>query len=105
MFTQHRLATLAVTAIGAAAVGLAAVGAAAGASANTVDDNFLAQISSHGITYDSAQDAVGAGRDVCRELGTGKTGTQIEQEFTHLSPSSAAFFVSAAVNSYCPVYA
>jgi hypothetical protein len=104
MFTYHRLTTLAITAIAAAAVGSAALGTAGSAAANTVDDTFLAQISNHGITYDSAQDAVDAGREVCQELAAGKSGSQIESEFTHLSPSSAAFFVSTAVKTYCPQY-
>lgn len=104
MFTHHRLTTTAITAIGAVAVGLAALGTAGSAAANTVDDNFLTQLNTHGITYDSAQDAVDAGREVCQELAVGKTGSQIQSEFTHLSPSSAAFFISTSVKSYCPQY-
>ena len=104
MSIYHRLTTIAITAIGAAAVGLATLGTAGSAAANTVDDNFLAQLMSHGITYDSAQDALDAGREVCQELAAGKAGSQIQSEFTHLSPSSAAFFVSTAARSYCPQY-
>jgi hypothetical protein len=94
------------TAIGAAAVGLAITTAGA-AAAGTVDDAFVAQMSSHGIAFGSPQRAVNQGHRVCTELGAGKNAAVVALEamdWAHLTPRQAGYFVGAAAKAYCPQF-
>jgi len=107
MIVRHRITTWAVTSLGAAAVGLA-MATAGHAAASSVDDTFLAQISSAGIAFSSAQGAVSDGHQVCDELGDGGTGVSVATEImanTDLTTRQAATFVVAAAGAYCPQYA
>jgi hypothetical protein len=97
--------TAAVTAaIGAAAVGLATVGLA---TAGTVDDAFLAQMKSQGISFGSPQQAVNQGHQVCTELAVGKNAAVVAIATigrAHLTPRQAGYFVGAAAKAYCPQF-
>jgi Protein of unknown function (DUF732) len=104
MFSR-RITTFATTAIGAAAIGLAAVAAAGTAAASTTDDTFVAQIKDLGINFSSPQELVRQGHQVCKELASGKTGTDVANEVlsqTDLSTKQAAYFVVDATKAYCP---
>ena len=99
-----RITAAVTTAIGAAAIGLAVVTAGA-AGASTTDDDFIEQMKSVGITFDTPEDGVQQGHQVCKELAAGKTGTQIAQEVlsqTDLTSKQAASFVVGATKAYCP---
>lgn len=106
MFSPRITAAIA-TAAGGAALGLA-VASAGMAGANTIDDAFIAQMKAAGVTFSSPQAAVRQGHQVCQELATGKTGTQIANEVlsqTNLTSKQAAYFVVDATKAYCPEYA
>lgn len=107
MFT-HRIKTVASTMIGAAAIGLVALGTAGTAPATTADDAFISQMDNLGISFSSPAEAVREGHQVCRELASGKTGTDVASEVlkqTNLSSHQAAYFVVDATKAYCPQYA
>ncbi|WP_425518466.1 DUF732 domain-containing protein [Mycobacterium spongiae] len=95
------------TAVGASAIGLA-VATAGTASANTTDEEFLAQMRAIGVSFSSPQAAGQQGQQVCGELAAGKNGTDIAEEVlsqTDLTAKQAAYFVVDATRAYCPEYA
>jgi hypothetical protein len=99
-----RITAAVTTAIGAAAVGLA-VATAGAAGASTTDDDFIQQMNSVGISFNSPEEGVQQGHQVCKELAAGKTGTEIAREVlsqTDLTSKQAASFVVAATKAYCP---
>ena len=99
-----RITAAVTTAIGAAAIGLAVVTAGA-AGASTTDDDFIEQMKSVGISFDSPQAGVQQGHQVCKELAAGKTGSEIAREVlsqTDLTAKQAASFVVGATKAYCP---
>jgi Protein of unknown function (DUF732) len=101
-----RITAAVITAIGAAAVGLA-VATAGAAGATTADDAFIAQMTSLDVSFSSPQEAVKEGHQVCMELGTGKTGTDVAKEVlsqTDLTTKQAAYFVVDATKDFCPQY-
>jgi hypothetical protein len=101
---SHRLTAVAITAVGAAAIGLA-VATAGTAGASTKDDTFLADMASQGISFSSPQEGVKEGLEVCSELASGKTGTDVATEIlsqTDLTTKQAAYFVVDATKVYCP---
>ncbi|MCV7103076.1 DUF732 domain-containing protein [Mycobacterium palustre] len=103
MFSPRITATVSTT-IGAAAVGLA-VATAGGAAASTIDDAFIAEMRGLGISFSSPQDAIKDGHQVCIELNSGKTGTDVAREVlrqTDLTTKQAAYFVVDATKAYCP---
>ena len=102
---SHRTKTVASTMIGAAAVGFAALATAGTAGAGTSDDAFLSQMDSLGISFSSPAEAVREGHQVCRELASGKSGTDVATEVlkqTNLNSHQAAYFVVDATKAYCP---
>jgi len=99
-----RITAAVTTAIGAAAVGLA-VATAGAAGASTVDDAFITEMRGIGVTFTSPQEAVKEGHQVCTELASGKTGTDVATEVlsqTNLTTKQAAYFVVDATKAYCP---
>ncbi|WP_134429774.1 DUF732 domain-containing protein [Mycobacterium ulcerans] len=106
MFSPRITAAI-TTAIGAAAIGLAIAGAGA-ANASTGDETFIAQMKGVGVTFSSTQSAVRQGHQVCQELASGKTSTDIAEEIlsqTNLTTKQATYFVVDATKVYCPEYA
>ncbi|BBA87323.1 MULTISPECIES: DUF732 domain-containing protein [Mycobacterium] len=102
-----RITAAVTTAIGAAAVGLA-IATAGSAAASTDDAAFISQMESVGVTFSSPQAADREGHQVCQELASGKTGTDIAEEIlsqTDLTSKQAAYFVVYAIKDYCPQYA
>jgi hypothetical protein len=99
-----RITAAVTTAIGAAAIGLA-VATASTAGATATDDDFISQMTSMGISFPSAQEAVKEGHQVCRELAAGKSGVDVGREVlsqTDLTTKQAAYFVVDATKAYCP---
>jgi threonine dehydrogenase-like Zn-dependent dehydrogenase len=106
MFT-HSIRTLASTVIGAAAIGLVTIATASVASAGTVDENFIAQMSKVGVTFTSPAQAVNNGQKVCQALASGESGVDIANEvvgMTNLTSAQAAHFVINATTAYCPQF-
>jgi hypothetical protein len=105
VFTNHRITTLAATAILTTGLGLGAFVSAATAAAAPVDDQFLSDISSAGIAYDSPTVVISDAHTVCNNLSAGQSlmalGHQIHQS-TDWTPKQAATFVVDSVNTYCP---
>jgi Protein of unknown function (DUF732) len=109
MFAHTRFATFAGTALVAGALGLAAVATAGTAGAlSSTDDSFLTEITSEGISFDTAKDAVSDAHYVCSALDDGADPVDLGQEIldnTDLTTHQAAVFVVASVSTYCPEYA
>jgi hypothetical protein len=105
MFTPHRFAKFAATAVVAAGLGLGAVATAAAASAGSVDDTFLSDIRSAGIEYDSAASAIADAHNVCSALDGGSTAesTRYDLEIQKdITDKKAKIFVVASAEAYCP---
>jgi hypothetical protein len=87
----------------AAIIGMAAP---AHADSNNDDQAFLAALAKAGITYQSPERAVAAGKKVCDLASGGKTQLEILRDIRDLNPGftldGAAKFTEAAANAYCP---
>lgn len=86
----------------------ASIATAGSAAASTDDTAFISQMESVGVTFSSPQAADREGHQVCQELASGKTGTDIAEEIlsqTDLTSKQAAYFVVYATKDYCPQYA
>ncbi|CAM4226686.1 hypothetical protein MB901379_03626 [Mycobacterium basiliense] len=102
-----RLTATVITALGAGAIGLA-VATSGTASAGTADEAFIAQMKAVGVTFSSPTSAARQGHQVCQELASGKSGTDVAEEIlsqTNLTTKQAAYFVVDATKAYCPQYA
>ena len=105
----HKIAKLAGTALVAGTFGLAAVATAGTAGAlSSADNQFLADIESEGIGYDSPTAAIADAHDVCSQLDDGASvgglGREILQN-SDLSAHQAAVIIVSAVENYCPEHA
>ena len=107
MFT-HKVVKLAGTALVAGALGLAAVATAGTAGAlRSADDQFLTEIASEGIGYDSPEAAIENGHYVCSSFDDGASIGELGHEIlqnSDLTTHQAAAFIVVAVGSYCPEY-
>jgi hypothetical protein len=87
-----------------ASIGLLALGPVAHADA--VDDKFLAQLKTEGITdHVSSAHAIEAGHFVCVKLDNGVSPSDVVNDVLNSSNMPAyhcGFFVGAAIDSYCP---
>ena len=106
MFATHRAAKFAAAIVAAAGLGAAAfVGAGTASAFSSVDDEFLANISDEGISYDSAATAVSNARYVCNSIDDGADPLDLGDEIlanTDLTTHQAAVFVVESVFNYCP---
>ena len=75
-------------------------------SDNGDDQAFLADLTKAGITYQSAERAIAAGRKVCDLANGGTSQVDILRNIRDLNPGfstdGAARFAEAAANAYCP---
>jgi Protein of unknown function (DUF732) len=87
----------------AALVGMAAP---VHADSGNGDDAFLAALTRAGITYQSPDRAVAAGKAVCNLANVGRSERDILRDIRDLNPGftldSAAKFTQAAASVYCP---
>lgn len=76
------------------------------ARADAVDDKFLAQLRSEGITdHVSNAHAIEAGHFVCVKLDNGVSPTDVANDVLNSSSMPAfhsGYFVGAAIDAYCP---
>lgn len=91
--------------IAAAAIG-AAIGTAAQASATpSQDGTYLQLLTSHGLTYGSADAAIRQGHAVCNALDNGTSiGTVIRvvENTLSLTLDQTSWMMAASVVAYCP---
>ncbi|POX92038.1 DUF732 domain-containing protein [Mycobacterium kansasii] len=107
MFTRRFAGSMAGAALTAATLGLAALGSAGAASANSVDDAFLAQLKADGITPPTAARAISEAHAVCTALDEGHSAKEVINavaESTGLSAKGAKTFAIDAASAYCPQY-
>jgi Protein of unknown function (DUF732) len=85
-----------------------ALGAAPTARADATDDAFIAALKARGISHESDQAAIAAGRLVCHQLDEGKSQEEIATDVMNssgLDGEHAGYFVAVAERAYCPRYA
>lgn len=85
----------------------AALPGAAPASADPIDDAFLAALTKNGITISDRGTALSMARTVCTGLDNGQPSTALAMRIvkdTDLSPRQAGYFVGVSVAAYCPQY-
>jgi len=107
MFTRRFTATLAGTTLTAATLGLAALGLAATAGASSVDNAFLAQLQTDGITPPTPARAISDAHAVCTALQQGQSPQDVitaVAQSTGLSNKGAKTFAVDAASAYCPQF-
>jgi hypothetical protein len=76
------------------------------ASADEVDDAFLASLNKAGIAFPNPDQAVAAGHSACQLAKSGKQGVEVlsllQTANPGLTPNAARMFLGAALNAYCP---
>ncbi|WP_232021919.1 DUF732 domain-containing protein [Mycobacterium basiliense] len=76
------------------------------AHADTIDDKFLAELSSEGITdHISSGHAIQAGHTVCVKLDNGLTPGEVVSDVllsSNMPAFHSGFFVGASIDAYCP---
>ena len=105
MFRSHRFAKFACTALVSAGLGLVAVATGVTASAASIDDTFIVDITSAGIQYDSAATAIAQAHSVCSALNDGSDQTSIGYDIETQNPMTdmqAKNLIIAAAAAYCP---
>jgi hypothetical protein len=84
----------------------ALIGMAAPAHADGNDDSFLASLQAAGITYQSVDRVIAAGKSVCKMVDQGKQMVDVVKTVQNLNPGlhgdNAARFTAIAANVYCP---
>ncbi|MBV9171605.1 MAG: DUF732 domain-containing protein [Chloroflexi bacterium] len=73
------------------------------------DATFLAMLNQRGITYNSADQAVTAGKSVCQLLDSGKSDADVLKEVESRNPgihdlNKAFAFMAVSSDNYCPKY-
>nr|WP_090344306.1 DUF732 domain-containing protein [Mycolicibacterium malmesburyense]CRL75708.1 hypothetical protein CPGR_03675 [Mycolicibacterium malmesburyense] len=94
-----------ITAAAVGALGIAAFATTGVAAANTVDDTFIEVINQQGIQPPSDAEAISVAHDACAVIdGRGDIAAAVDavSEATKLDFEDSAFFVGAAIASYCP---
>ncbi len=85
---------------------VALTGVAAPAYADSNDDAFLASLQAAGITYQSTDRVIAAGKSVCKMVDQGKQMVDVVKTVQNLNPGlhgdNAARFTAIAANVYCP---
>lgn len=87
-----------------AAAVVAAVSAAP-AHADETDDIFIAVLESEGVPFSTSDDAIALAGAVCEYVAVGQPPEQVAVEISgpaNWTVDQSAFFVGAAIQSYCP---
>ena len=85
----------------------AAVLGAAPASADNMDDAFVAALEKGGIAIPDRVNAISVGHSVCTAFDKGEPSTALAMRIvkdTELSPKQAGYFVGVSAAAYCPQY-
>jgi|SRR5947209_8336951 len=94
------------TACGVALAAAALLGAAP-ASADPIDDAFVAALAKNGISMSDRNTAVSMAHTVCAGFDRGEPSTAVAMgivKATPLSAKQAGYFVGVSVAAYCPQY-
>lgn len=94
------------TACGVLLSAVALLGAAP-ASAEPIDDAFVAALAKNGISMSDRGTAVSMGHTVCAGFDKGEASTAAAMRIvkdTDLNPKQAGYFVGLSVAAYCPQY-
>ncbi|SOX53292.1 DUF732 domain-containing protein [Mycobacterium ahvazicum] len=85
---------------------VAMVGTAAPASADAMDDQFLAALTASGVTFPDPGRAIAAGKWVCQAVGQGTQMVDVVKTVEDRNPGlreeNAAKFAAIAATAYCP---
>ena len=95
------------SAVCAVVLSAAALLSAAPASADQVDDVFVAALARNGITMSDRNTAVSMAHTVCAGFDKGEASSALAMGIvkdTELSPKQAGYFVGVSVAAYCPQY-
>lgn len=88
---------------------LGALGTApATAHGDPIDAAFLAALTSKHIQYPTPEAALNAAREVCGELGAGRSQNDVVGDVmksSNLDGYHAGYFVGASISAYCPNFA
>jgi hypothetical protein len=101
---RHLTAAIAAAAV-ASSLGIAAFVGAGMAGATTTDDMFVSVLTDEGIQPPSTREAVSLAYDVCGMFDQGDSlydAVGSVSDTTDLVQEDSAFFVGAAVATYCP---
>jgi hypothetical protein len=77
------------------------------ASAEPIDDAFVAALAKNGISMSDRNTAVSMAHSVCAGFDKGEPSTALAMGIvkdTDLSPKQAGYFVGVSVAAYCPQY-
>ncbi|WP_304112842.1 DUF732 domain-containing protein [Mycolicibacterium bacteremicum] len=107
MSSTTRLLQLTGLALAAGTIGLCTSGAA-GAVTSAADSAFLADLRAEGIGYESAGEVIANAYQVCSELDSDVSATDIGldiMDYTGVNARQAAAFIVNSVDYYCPEHA
>jgi hypothetical protein len=91
----------------AVALSAAALICAAPASADHMDDAFVAALAKNGISMPDRGNAIATAHSVCDGFDKGEASSALAMRIvrdTPLSPKQAGYFVGVSVAAYCPQY-
>ena len=91
----------------AVALSAAALLCAAPASADQMDDAFVAALAKEGIAMPDRDNAITMAHSVCAGFDNGEASTALAMSLvrdTDLSAKQAGYFVGVSVSAYCPQY-
>ena len=86
---------------------VAALLGAARASAQPIDDAFVAALAKNGIAMPDRNSAVSLAHTVCAGFDKGEPSTAVAMRIvkdTDLNPKQAGYFIGVSVAAYCPQY-
>jgi len=96
------------TALAASTLGLAALIGAGAATADSVDDAFVASLAQAGIPQIKPELEISAGRAVCQNLSEGATPGQLVAAFdakkVFATRQQNEAMITASMTAYCPQY-
>jgi hypothetical protein len=106
MFTNRFTRSLAGTVLAAGTLGVAAIIGAGAATADAVDDNYIASLNQAGIPQIAPDRAILAGHAVCQNLDEGATPRQLIAAFVaknvFATPQQDEAMIVASITAYCP---
>jgi hypothetical protein len=108
MFTNRFTKSIAGTVLAAGTLGIAAIVGAGAASADAVDDTYLASLAQAGIPQIAPDRAILAGHAVCLNLDQGATPDQLLASFVEkrvfATKEQDRAMLVASMAAYCPQY-
>ena len=109
MLTNRFITSIAGTMLAAGTLGLAALAGAGAATADTVDDTYVAALAQAGIPQISPAAEISAGRAVCQNLDERTTSPEgiiaaFVAKHVFATTQQDQAMVTASITAYCPQY-